>query len=126
MQVIIERGSREIIDVREAKGSEHDFKIFKDTIGKGISNSIALDAYSGYQGIKEYHANSFMPVKSGKNHQLTEEEKAYNKELARRRVVIEHINAQIKTFKSMTYPCRGHCRNRHSLRMTLICGTIKL
>jgi hypothetical protein len=27
---------------------------------------------------------------------LTEEEKAYNTELARRRVVIEHINAKVK------------------------------
>ncbi|MDR1479141.1 MAG: hypothetical protein LBJ00_09380 [Planctomycetaceae bacterium] len=32
---------------------------------------------------------------------MTKEEKAYNKELAGRRVVIEHINAKIKTFKSM-------------------------
>jgi hypothetical protein len=123
-QAVIERNSREIIDVQEAKGSGHDFKVFKDTIGNGISNSIPLDADSGCQGIKEYHSNSFIPVKSGKNHQLTEEEKAYNKEFACRRVVIEHINAQIKTFKSMTYPYRGHCRNRHALRMTLICSII--
>jgi hypothetical protein len=26
--------------LQEAKGSEHDFKIYKDTIGKGINNSI--------------------------------------------------------------------------------------
>jgi hypothetical protein len=110
--------------VQEAKGSEHDFKIYKETIGKGISNSIPLDADLGYLGIEEYHANSFIPIKSSKKHQLTAEEKAYNKELARRRVVIEHINAKIKTFKSMAYPYRGHCRNRHSLRMTLICGII--
>jgi hypothetical protein len=55
---------------------------------------------------------------------LSEEEKRYNRELARRRVVIEHINAKIKTYKSMAYPYRGHYLNRHSLRMTLICGLI--
>jgi hypothetical protein len=55
---------------------------------------------------------------------VSEEEKAYNRELAGRRVVIEHVNAQIKTFKCMSYPYRGHCCNRHSLRMTLICGLI--
>jgi hypothetical protein len=38
--------------------------------------------------------------------------------------VIEHINAKIKTFKSMAYPYRGHRCNRHSLRMILICGII--
>ncbi|MDR2476922.1 MAG: hypothetical protein LBD18_03945 [Treponema sp.] len=74
--------------------------------------------------MKEYHANSFIPLKSSKNHKLTKREKAYNKRLARRRVVIEHINAKIKTFKSMSYPYRGHYCNLHSLRMTLICGFI--
>jgi hypothetical protein len=122
--VILERNTKERGDVKEAKGSEHDFKVFKDTIGKDISKSIPLDADLGYVGIKEYHPNSFIPVKSSKNHQLSKEEKAYNTDLARRRVVIEPINAKIKTFKSMAYPYRGHCCNRHSLRMTLICGLI--
>jgi hypothetical protein len=122
--VIIERDSQEITDVQEAKGSEHDFKVYKDTIGKGVSESIPLDADLGYQGIEEYHANSFIPIKSSKNQQLSEEEKAYHKELAGRRVVIEHINTKIKTFRCMAYLYWGHCRNRHSLRMTLICGHI--
>jgi hypothetical protein len=108
--------------------SEYDFKIYKDIIGKGISNSISnsipLDTDLGYQGTEEYHSNSFIPIKSSKNHELREEEKGYNKELAGRCVVIEHINAKMKTFKSMTYPYREHCRNRHSLSMTLICGII--
>ncbi|MDR1232478.1 MAG: transposase [Spirochaetaceae bacterium] len=123
-QVIIERNSLQIIDVQEAKGSEHDFKIYKETIGKGISNSIPLDADLGYRGIKEYHSNSFIPKKSSKKHKLAKKERAYNKRLSRRRVVIEHINAKIKTFKCMSYPYRRHCRNRHFLRMTLICGII--
>jgi hypothetical protein len=110
--------------VQEAKGSEHDFKIYKDTIGKDMSSSIPLDADLGYLGIEAYHANSFIPVKSSKNHCLSEGEKTYNRELAGRRVVIEHINAKIKTFRCMSHPYRGHYHNRHSLRMTLICGLI--
>jgi IS5 family transposase len=113
-----------ILDVQEAEGSEHDFKVYKDSPGSSVSNSIALDADRGYVGIEHYHANSFIPIKASKNHQLSKVEKAYNKKLARRRVVIEHINAKIKTFRCMAYPYRGHCCNRHSLRMTLICGTI--
>jgi hypothetical protein len=89
-----------------------------------VSNSIPLDADLGYVGIERYHPNSFIPIKSSKNHQLSKKEKAYNKGLARRRVVVEHINAKIKTFKSMAHPYRGHYCNRHSLRMTLICGMI--
>jgi hypothetical protein len=100
-RVIIERSAREIIDVQEAKGSGNDFKVYKDTIGNAVSSPIPLDADLGYLGIAEYHANSFIPVKSSKNHKLTKRERAYNKRLTRRRVVIEHINAKIKTFKSM-------------------------
>jgi uncharacterized protein (DUF2344 family) len=90
--------------VQETKGSGHDFKVFKDTIGKGINNSIPLDADSGYQGIEAYHANSFIPIKSSKNYHLTEEEKAYNKRLSQKHVVIEHTKGKIKTFRCMTYP----------------------
>jgi hypothetical protein len=110
--------------VQEAKGSMHDFKAYKDTIGKSAGNSISLDADLGYLGIEEYHSNSYIPVKSSKKHHLTKKEKAYNKRLARRRVVIEYVNGKIKTFRCISYPYRGHCCNRHSLRMRLICGII--
>jgi hypothetical protein len=123
-QVIIERSSLQIIDVQEAKGSEYDFKVYKDTIGKNISSSIPLDADRGYLGIAEYHATSYLPIKSSKHHHLTKGEKAYTKRLSRRRVVIEYINGKIKVFRCMSYPYRGHYRNRHALRMTLICGII--
>jgi hypothetical protein len=123
-QVIIEQESLEIIDVQEGKGSEHDFKIYKETIGDMVSNSIVIYADLGYQGIAEYHPNSLIPIKSSKKHPLTKEERRYNKEVARRRVVIEHVNCKIKVFKSMSNQYRGHCCNRHSLRMKLICGII--
>jgi hypothetical protein len=121
--VIIERKTKKIIDVRQAKGSEHDFKVYKDTIGKSVHKSIHIDADLGYLGIEKLHPNSRIPIKSSKNHKLTKREKAFNKRLARDRVVIEHVNAKIKTFKSMSYPYRNHCR-RHLLRMSLICSII--
>ena len=77
----------------------------------------------GYLGINEFHANSKIPRKASKLHSLTDSDKAYNKRLAQKRVIIEHINAKIKTFKIMAYPYRNHCR-RHFLRMSLICGII--
>ncbi|MDR0562122.1 MAG: IS5/IS1182 family transposase, partial [Spirochaetaceae bacterium] len=43
-QVIIERKSKKIIDVRQDKGSVHDFKMFKETIGKKVRPSIGIDA----------------------------------------------------------------------------------
>jgi len=123
--VIIERESMKIIDVQEAKGSGHDFKIYKETIGASVHESIQIDADLGYLGIEKLHSNSRIPKKSSKHHKLNLNEKAFNRRLSRRRVVIEHVNAKIKTFKIMAYPYRNHCR-RHLLRMSLICGIINL
>jgi hypothetical protein len=114
-----------IIDVQEAKGSEHDFKIYKETIGTSVHEFIQIDADLGYLGIGKLHPNSRIPKKSSKHHKLNSKEKAFNKRLSRKRVVIEHVNAKIKTFKIMAYPYRNHCR-RHLLRMSLICGIINI
>jgi hypothetical protein len=111
------------LDVQEGKGSEHDFKVYKDTIGTSVSPSMPIDVDNGYQGLQKLHPNCRIPKNASKNHALTKREKAYNKRLARDRVVIEHINAKIKTFKIMAYPYRNHC-HRHLLRLTLICGII--
>jgi hypothetical protein len=117
------RKSKEIIDVREDKGSVHDNKLFRDTIGKSIDEGIRIQADLGYLGKEGLHANSQIPIKGSKNHKHSKREATYNKSLARKRVVIEHINAKIKTFKSMAYAYRNHCR-RHLSRMSLICGII--
>ena len=121
--MIIEEKSKIIIDVRQEKGSVHDFKLYKETIGEDIDESIMIHADLGYLGIENLHINSLIPIKESKNHKLTKGEKAYNKRLARKRVGIEHINAKIKTFKIMSYPYRNR-RTRHLLRMSLICGII--
>jgi hypothetical protein len=121
--VIINGKNKHILDVRQAAGSVHDFKLFKDTIGTAVDPSILIQADLGYQGIADLHANSQIPKKESKYHKLSRRELAYNKRLARKRVVIEHINAKIKTFKSMTYPYRNHC-TRHLLRISLICAII--
>jgi hypothetical protein len=122
-QVIIEGKSKKVLDVSEAKGSVHDFQVYKDTVGKGVNETILIQADLGYLGIGKLHENSQIPNKESKLHKLTECEKAYNKRLVRERVVIEHINEKIKTFKSIAYPYRNHCR-RHLLRMSLICRII--
>ena len=87
----------------------------------GMDELIQLLADSGYQGIIEFHTNSKTPIKKRKNHELTEDEKQYNRELSRRRIVIENVNRRIKRFKIMSDRYRNK-RKRHGLRMTIICG----
>jgi hypothetical protein len=113
----------EIIDVFEGNGSEHDFSLFKRTIGDSSRESLRMYADLGYVGIKKFHEKSKIPRKPSKNHKLGEKDKAYNKRLSRKRAGVEHINAKIKTFKIMAYPYRNR-RAGHKLRMSLVCGLI--
>ena len=101
-------------------GKTHDFKLFKDEF-MGIDEPIQVLADSGYQGIIGLHSNSKTPIKKRKNQQLTTEEKAYNRELSRLRILIENVNRRIKRFKIMRDRYRNK-RKRHNLRMTIICA----
>jgi len=112
----------EIISTSQTKGSVHDFQLFKLSV-RAIFWGILLLADSGYQGLLKLHQNSRIPFKKSKNHPLTAEQKSYNRELSRDRIVIENINAKIKTFKIMSERYRNR-RKRHLLRMNLVCAII--
>jgi hypothetical protein len=113
-----------IYDVEEAPGSVHDFTLCKTSLLMlAVCLSVLILADSGYQGIQDYHAWSLIPIKKSKNRELSAAEKSFNRELSRRRIVIENINAQIKVFKIMSYPYRNR-RHRHLLRTKLICAII--
>lgn len=77
----------------------------------------------GYVGIGKFHANCEIPKKSSKNYKLTDEDKKANQEKASKRIVVEHINAKIKTFQMLKQHYRNR-RKRFNLRVNLICGLI--
>ena len=112
-----------IYDVEEAPGSVHDFTLCKETLLFVLVLAVIIFADSGYQGILDYHAWSLIPIKKSKKKELSEAEKAFNRELSRRRIVIENINAQIKVFKIMSYSYRNR-RRRHLLRTKLVCAIL--
>ena len=100
----------------------HDFHLFKASV-RAIILGILLLADSGYQGLLGLHTNSCIPYKKSKNNPLSQEQKWFNRELSKERIVIENINARIKTFKIMSERYRNR-RKRHLLRMNLICGIL--
>lgn len=109
-----------IYSIRFAKGSVHDFKLFKES-SKDYSkdNTIIID--KGYIGINKIHSNSILPIRASKNHKLTNDEKWYNNEISKIRITIEHVNAFIKKFKITSTRFRNKRKN-FKLYMTLICG----
>jgi len=104
-------------------GSTHDFTVFKRE--KTPSKDARIFVDSGYQGIHKVHQNADFPYKSTKNKPLDHEEKAYNTALSRLRVKVEHIFAQIKTFKIMSDRYRNK-RKRYNVKFNIIAGIVNL
>lgn len=116
--------SRLIYDIDEAPGSVHDFTLCKETLLLVVLLlAVIILADSGYQGIQSYYWWSLIPIKKSKGQELLDAEKAFNRELSRRRIVIENINAEIKVFKIMSYPYRNR-RQSHLLRTKLVCAIL--
>jgi len=115
--------SGEIYSVEESPGRVHDFELCKATLLQVLLLSVIILADSGYQGILKYYEWSLIPLKKSKNRVLSEREKSYNRELSRRRVVIENINAKLKVFRMMSYPYRNR-RQSHLERTRLVCAII--
>lgn len=104
-------------------GSTHDFMIFKGEERPPKESRVYVD--SGYQGIADIHPNADFPYKSSKNKPLDTEEKAYNRALSRVRVKVEHVFAQIKTFKILSDRYRNKCKS-YGIKFNIIAGIVNL
>ena len=90
-----------------------------------LSEEIECLADRGYQGLTELHANSRTPVKKSKYHPLTPEQKAANRDLARRRILAEHVIRKLKVFRILSERYRNR-RKRFKLRFNLIAAIYNL
>jgi IS5 family transposase len=122
--VIIQQPSRQILATAFAKGSTHDFRLFKDSKTFMAAQVLCL-ADAGYQGLTELHANSQTPKKKSQHHPLTLKQKAANRELARQRIFVEHVIRKLKIFRILSERYRNR-RKRFGLRFNLIASLYNL
>ncbi len=78
-------------------------------------------ADKGYQGIQKIHKLSRIPHKKPRSRQLDEAAVKDNKDLARVRIVCEHVIRCLKIFKILAERYRNR-RQRFGLRCNLIAG----
>jgi hypothetical protein len=84
-----------------------------------IHPAIQVQVDTGYQGIKNYHANSDMPYKRSRKHALTKEQLKHNRHICSSRMVVEHVIREIKVFRILSERYRNR-RKRFALRVNLI------
>jgi hypothetical protein len=117
---VVSGASRQVICTHHGRGPVHDFALYKRS-GLEVHESLELLADSGYQGLSKLHAKSKTPHKKPRQSELTAEQKSSNRELARRRVVVEHVIRSLKIFRILAERYRNR-RKRFSLRFNLIAG----
>ena len=110
--------SKKSIATAFGPGREHDFALFKRSKTHLLPNTLGLGD-SGFQGMTRLHKNSKTPKKRSKCHRLTQQEKVANRELARERIVVEHVIGCLKVFRLLAERYRNRGR-RFGLRFNLI------
>ena len=112
--------TRQVICTHQGRGPVHDFALYQHS-QLDPHESLEVLADSGYQGLAKLHRRSRTPQKKPRKSELTDEQKQTNRELARRRVEIEHVIRSLKIFRILAERYRNR-RQRFSLRFDLIAG----
>ena len=116
-----------------AVGSTHDYTLYKRS-HPDLPNNIRLGLDLGYKGIeKDYpKLNCVLPIKrknpgrgkSGmKGPELSLEQRAFNKLLAKERVVVEHTNSRVKKFHVWADEFRNRLKH-YDLMTDVVCGLV--
>ena len=122
--MIANQKTAEIVATAFTYGSKHDFQLFKDDQTE-IAEHVRILADAGYQGLAELHENCQTPFKKSKYHALTQKEKQRNRDLARKRILIEHIFRKLKIFRILSERYRNR-RKRFALRFNLVAAIYNL
>ena len=118
--MVVNGRTREVICTAQGRGPVHDFALYQRSEVEP-HESLEVLADSGYQGLDKLHARSKTPRRKPRKGQLTGEQKQGNRELASRRVVVEHVIRSLKIFRILAERYRNR-RQRFSLRFKLIAG----
>ncbi len=120
----MQAGSGRILSVRTGKGRRHDFHLLK-TSGVRVHPRVQIACDTGYQGLQKLHTNCLKPVKANKKRPLSKEQKAANRAINSRRVVVEHAIRRLKIFRILGERYRNR-RRRFGLRLNLIAALTNL
>ena len=117
---MVNQKTKRIICIAVREGKVHDFRIWKESQIE-IGEKTELLADKGYQGVKKIHSHSRTPIKKVKKKCLSQEQKKFNKQLAKERIVVEHVHRRLKIFRILSSRYRNR-RRRFGLRINLIAG----
>ncbi len=118
------RSDGRIINISKSYGGKvHDFRIHKESDPLPMAARVYAD--SGYQGLNKRTNNARIPIKRSKKKPLGYWQKLYNKIIAKRRIKIENVIAELKNFRILSHKYRNK-RKRYNLKFNIIGGIVNL
>jgi len=117
-QVVVDPCGRiETVSPTVPGGANHDLTVLRgsgvlERLGEGEGAMVD----KGYVGVKNDYPGVpiVIPFKAARNRPLSEDQRAFNREVARHRIVVEHAMAQLDRFTVLRHVFRGQKRDRHS------------
>jgi hypothetical protein len=115
-QVVVDtRGRIEAVS-DSVPGSTHDLTLL---VGSGVLTGLgegeAAMMDKGYAGVGKHYPSVpvVLPIKKPRGGELSGEQKAFNRQVARHRIVVEHTMAQLNRFTALRQVFRAKRRGRH-------------
>ena len=134
-QITVNQAGRIIHKTAHAKGSTHDYSLFKHS-HPHLPDSVQAILDLGYMGIKKDYPkfNCEVPFKRQspgrgkrgvKAQELTLEQKAFNSNLSRDRIVVEHTISRLKKFHIWADEFRNRLKH-YDMMTDVVCGLLNL
>lgn len=119
-------GRIEVVSESVPGGAIHDLTLQRQTRSlERLDKDEAGMVDKGYDGIHNDYPDRtiYQPYKARRGHPLTEEQKAWNRHLARYRIVVEHTNAQLNRFEVLKQVYR-QVREGHGRMVRVVAGLV--
>lgn len=104
-------------------GKMHDIEVRRR--GKPLPVAREILADSGYQGLQKQHKNIRIPLKKSKTKPLGKQARKHNKELSKRRILVENKIGQMKVFQILAQTYRNKLAS-YSLKTGIIAGLVNM
>jgi len=125
VQVAVEEETGRIVDVADGvPGPTADITVLKGSaLPARLPPGTGLMGDSAYQSLDTLHPEGYSPRKKPKGQPRPDEDRAYNREIARRRVMAEHSIGRLRRFEALTTRDRQH-RSGHTGRVCAVVGLV--
>jgi hypothetical protein len=129
-QVVVDPCGRiEAVSDSVPGGANHDLPLL---CGSGVLEQLGAGEGAmvdkGYVGLRNYYPDVpvVIPFKASRGHPLTAEQEAFNRAVARHRIVVEHAMAQLNRFTVLRQVFRGQQRGRHGQVIRVVAKLVNL